>query len=412
MNARRRGTLRWRLALGMTALALATAALVGLFGFLLGGWIGYDPEPVTVTRVEQVGDRVALVQITSENSTATADRARRDGVRWMLTAMAVSFVPAALLAWVVAGRVLKPVELVASVVDWVAGWLWGDRVHLAPRHDELGRLATGVDHMLDRLDARREEQRQLLHEVVHELRTPLAVATTNLELAASDPAIDGETATQVAAARRAIDRMGRAVDDLAAHGRLSLDGMADTLTDLAKEAHALAAEHTGPASTRGIRLSVAAPNPVQTTVDRSAIRGAVGNLLANAVRLAPGGSTITVGCGRREGWVWMAVRDEGPGIAPAEHALVFERYWQGRYESDRRSSDDQGGPHGLGLTIARQLVEAQGGQLTMGSEPGIGSTFVVWLPADPEADAAAIVAPDGIHHLADPMSPLGAAERV
>ena len=174
MTARRRGTLRWRLALGMTALALATAALVGLFGFLLGGWIGYDPEPVTVTRVEQVGDRVALVQITSENSTATADRARRDGVRWMLTAMAVSFVPAALLAWVVAGRVLKPVEQVADVVDRVDGSESGDRVDLAPRDDELGRLATGVDHMLDRLDARREEQRQLLHEVVHELRTPLA----------------------------------------------------------------------------------------------------------------------------------------------------------------------------------------------------------------------------------------------
>jgi signal transduction histidine kinase len=266
--------------------------------------------------------------------------------------------------------------------------------------------------MLDRLDARREEQRQLLQEVVHELRTPLAVATTNLELAASDPAIDGETSTQVAAARRAIDRMGRAVDDLAAHGRLSLDGTADVLTDLAKEAHALAAEHTGPASTRGIHLSVVAPTPVQTTVDRAAVRGAVGNLLANAVRLAPSGSTITVGCGRRDGWAWMAVGDEGPGIAPAEHPLVFERYWQGRYESDRRSSTDQSGPHGLGLTIARQLVEAQGGQLTMQSEPGIGSVFVVWLPADPDADASTIVAADGIHHLVNPMSVLGATERV
>ena len=226
------------------------------------------------------------------------------------------------------------------------------------------------------------------HEVVHELRTPLAVATTNLELAASDPAIDGETSTQVAAARRAIDRMGRAVDDLAAHGRLSLDGSADVLTDLAKEAHALAAEHVGPASTRGIQLSVVAPTVVQTTVDRAAVRGAVGNLLANAVRLAPGSSTITVGCGQRDGWAWMAVRDEGPGIAPTEHALVFERYWQGRYESDRRPTNDQSGPHGLGLTIARQLVEAQGGQLTMQSEPGIGSTFVVWLPAAPDADAS------------------------
>ena len=71
---KRRGTLRWRLALGMTALALVTAALVGLFGFFLGGWLGYKPEPVTVTRVEQIGDRVALVQITSGNSRATWSR--------------------------------------------------------------------------------------------------------------------------------------------------------------------------------------------------------------------------------------------------------------------------------------------------------------------------------------------------
>ncbi|HTN81324.1 MAG TPA: HAMP domain-containing sensor histidine kinase [Acidimicrobiales bacterium] len=404
--SKRRGTLRWKLALGMTALALATAALVGLFGYLLGGWLGYKPEPVTVTRVEQVGDRIALVQITSQDSTAAAERARRDGVRWMLTAMAASFVPAAALAWLVAGRVLKPVEQVAEVVERVDGTETDERVHLQPRDDELGRLATGVDHMLDRLDARREEQRQLLHEVVHELRTPLAVATTNLELAATDPALSGETETQVSAARRAIDRMGRTVDDLSAHGRLSLQG-AETSIDLAKEAHALAAEHAGPASTRGLHIDVVAPGALPAAVDRAAIRGAVGNLLANAVRLAPAGSTITLGCGVRPGWVWIAVRDEGPGIEPAEQPLVFERYWQGRYEVDRRrdaEGNSSAEPHGLGLTIARQLVEAQGGQLTLRSEPGVGTTFVVWLPADPGADAAEVIDPDGIHHVTDPLA--------
>ena len=397
---KRRGTLRWKLALGMTALALATAALVGLFGFLLGGWLGYKPEPVTVTRVEQVGDRLALVQITSQDSTAAAERARRDGLRWMLTAVAVSFVPAAGLAWLVAGKVLRPVAQVADVVDRVDGTETTERVDLGTRDDELGRLATGVDHMLDRLDARRDEQRELLHEVVHELRTPLAVATTNLELASSDPALEGETATQVAAARRAIDRMGRTVDDLSAHGRLSLQG-ADTSTDLAREAHALASEHAASASTRGLRIDVVAPGALPVAVDRAAFRGAVGNLLANAVRLAPSGSTITVGCGQRSGWAWVAVRDQGPGIEPAEQPLVFERYWQGRYESDRRRdrSTDPDAAHGLGLTIARQLVEAQGGQLTLQSEPGVGSTFVVWLPSDPDARLSDVVAPDGIHHL-------------
>ncbi len=398
--AKKRGTLRWKLALGMTALALATAALVGLAGFLLGGWLGYRPEPVTVTRVEQVGDRLAVVQITSQDSTAAAERARRDGLRWMLTAVAVSFVPAAALAWLVAGKVLRPVEQVAEVVDRVDGDEGAERVHLEPRDDELGRLATGVDNMLDRLDARREEQRELLHEVVHELRTPLAVATTNLELAATDLALQGETQTQVAAARRAIDRMGRTVDDLSAQGRLSLQG-ADTATDLAKEAHALAAEHAAAASTRGLRIEVVAPDALRASVDRAAVRAAVGNLLANAVRLAPTGSTITVGCGQRNGWVWIAVRDEGPGIEPGEHALVFERYWQGRYEIDRRSDSE---PHGLGLTIARQLVEAQGGQLTLRSEPGVGSTFVVWLPADPDASPAEVIEADGIHHVTDPLA--------
>ena len=72
------------------------------------------------------------------------------------------------------------------------------------------------------------------------------------------------------------------------------------------------------------------------TADRAAVRAAVGNLLANAVRLAPTGSTITVGCGQRQGWAFIAVRDEGPGITSAEQPLVFERYWQGRYETDRR----------------------------------------------------------------------------
>ena len=146
-------------------------------------------------------------------------------------------------------------------------------------------------------------------------------------------------------------------------------------------------------------------------VDRAAVRAAVGNLLANAVRLAPTGSTITVGCGRRSGWVWIAVRDEGPGIEPAEQPLVFERYWQGRYESDRRRDrpGDSDGAHGLGLTIARQLVEAQGGQLTLQSEPGVGSTFVVWMPADPDADLTEVIAPDGVHHIVDPLA---APERV
>ena len=84
---------------------------------------------------------------------------------------------------------------------------------------------------------------------------------------------------------------------------------------------------------------------------------------------------------------------------------VFERYWRGRYERDREEAAEGRvqTQRGLGLTIARQAVEAQGGRLTVSSTEGAGATFVVWLPTSPAAEASAVVAPDGIHPCVDPL---------
>jgi signal transduction histidine kinase len=121
--------------------------------------------------------------------------------------------------------------------------------------------------------------------------------------------------------------------------------------------------------------------------------------VGNAVRLAPRGSVISVDWGETIDWGWIAVRDEGPGLAPELHSRVFERGWRGRHDRDRGNG---AGQIGLGLTIARQMAEAQGGTVTLESEEGGGSTFTVWLPATPDADQAAIVATDGIHPIIEP----------
>jgi signal transduction histidine kinase len=166
---------------------------------------------------------------------------------------------------------------------------------------------------------------------------------------------------------------------------------------------------------RGIRVTTAGALPAGTSVpgDPAAVRGAVGNLLANAVRLAPAGSTITVGCGTvgegRTGWAWIGVADEGPGIAPRDHPRAFERHWRG--PGERREPVAEGQPRGLGLTIARQLTEAQGGLLTVSSATGVGSRFVVWLPLGPDAEEADVAADDGIHPVADPFLTLPAPAR-
>ena len=208
-----------------------------------------------------------------------------------------------------------------------------------------------------------------------------------------------------------IDRMGRAVDDLAAHGRLSLDGIADTLTDLERK------------RTRW-RLSTPAPRPPE--VSGCPCRAEPG--------ADHGGSIGHPGCGRQP------PRERGAAGTGRldDHGGLRSPRGLGLDGGPRRGPRHRPGRARVGVRalLARPLRERSSEQRRPGRPPrprahhrpparrGAGrpahdgvrardrSTFVVWLPADPEADAAAIVAPDGIHHLADPMSPLGAAERV
>ena len=234
---------------------------------------------------------------------------------------------------------------------------------------------------------------------MHELRTPLAVAATNLDLAVTTPGLDADVGSHLAAARRGVERLARTVDDLATHGRLSVGD--DGAIDLAVEVRALADEHGGLALARGLTLHVEGPDRLVVAADRAAVHTAVGNLLANAVRLAPSGSIVWLATGTWDEWAWIAVRDEGPGLADVDHERAFRRYWRGRYDLDRDTGE--GGARGLGLTICRQVTEAQGGHVTVRSAIGVGSTFVVWLPRSADARTDAVVAADGIHHRVDPL---------
>lgn len=354
-------SLRARLAVGLTLATLGVAALVAIGATLLAAWRADDPEPTTQAGAARVGEDVTVVVVAGGDAAVAAAQARRDALGWTLVALGASVVPAIGVGWVLSARLLGRVEQAQAELD----------------------------------AAERERQRRL-NEVVHELRTPLAIAGTNLELAASDPALDPETGTLIDAARRATDRMRRTVDDLAGHGRLAVDRSAGSL-DLVAESRAVVTEHAGPARTRGLLLQARGPATVQVpSGDQAAVRAALGNLVSNAVRLAPRGSTITVACGDYAGWAWAAVTDEGPGLPDHLHARVFERGWRGRHDRDREP-DAAPGERGLGLTIARQLTEAHGGLLTLESEEGAGSTFTVWLPLDPQADEAEVVLDDGVH---------------
>jgi signal transduction histidine kinase len=304
---------------------------------------------------------------------------------YSLIALGGLFLASLGIGWVLSGRALRPVGAIAHAAREIQATDLSRRIRLPGPRDELGDLADTIDSMLDRLDEAFRSQRQLIDDASHELRSPLAIIRANLDASLTSPeATDGERSRAVATIDRATTRMSRLVEDLLATARRSADALADTDVDLSVVAREAGEDIGSPAAERGLRLRYALADGLVLIGDPDALRRAVGNLLSNAVRLSPQGSAVTVTTGREGGWLWLAVSDEGPGIADDDRTRVFDRFWRGA--NGRGSSRDR--RTGLGLAIVRQIVESHGGQATVFSALGSGSTFVLWLPAADRSDDA------------------------
>ncbi|MFD0659454.1 sensor histidine kinase [Thermocatellispora tengchongensis] len=177
---------------------------------------------------------------------------------------------------------------------------------------------------------------------------------------------------------RATTRMTRLVEDLLATARRAAPALADADMDVGVVAAEACDEFTTLAAERALEITRRLPTGLIAIGDPDALRRAVGNLLSNAVRLAPPGSSVAVAAGRRQGWLWIAVRDAGPGLAEDDQPRVFDRFWRAPAHTTPSSRDRH---TGLGLAIVRQIVESHGGQVRLFSKLGSGSTFVLWLPA-------------------------------
>ncbi|MEU6712377.1 HAMP domain-containing sensor histidine kinase [Nonomuraea sp. NPDC046802] len=279
------------------------------------------------------------------------------------------------IGWVLAGRVLRPVKSITDTTEEIQATDLTRRIRLNGPRDELKDLADTIDTMLDRLQEAFSAQRQLIDDASHELRSPLTIIRANVDAVLNDPgATDEERARAVAIVDRATTRMTKLVEDLLASARRQGGAFADADLDLARVVGDACEEYAAPAAARSLTITRFLGSSLEMTGDSDALRRAVANLLSNAVRLSPGGAVIRVGAGRLEGWLWVAVGDDGPGIGAADQARVFDRFWRG--ESSRRDRHT-----GLGLAIVRQIVESHGGKVAVFSTLGEGATFVLWLPA-------------------------------
>ncbi|WP_428965178.1 sensor histidine kinase [Micromonospora fluostatini] len=325
---------------------------------------------IEVAEVQQIEDEVNLRLLQTV----------RD---YSLIALGGLFVASLGIGWVLSGRALRPVGAIARTAREIQATDLSRRIHLTGPRDELRDLADTIDSMLDRLDRAFQGQRQLIDDASHELRSPLAIIRANLDASLTSPeATEAERAAAVATVDRATTRMSRLVEDLLATARRDSEALTDTDVDLGAVAREAGEDFTPLAAERGLRLRYALGDGLTLIGDPDALRRAAGNLLSNAVRLSPLGGAITVATGRVGSWLWLAVADEGPGIAEADRSRVFDRFWRG--ETGRGSSADR--RTGLGLAIVRQIVESHGGQAVVHSRPGAGSTFVLWLPAADRTD--------------------------
>jgi signal transduction histidine kinase len=373
-------SIRFRLTVIYSTILFALAGLaLGITYFAVSRTT--EPQPITQQRAK-LYDReegyqglityAEISQIESAVNYNTLQNLRQ----WSFIALGGLFVASLGIGWVLAGRALRPVGAIARTAREIQATDLSRRIRLHGPRDELRDLADTIDSMLDRLDHAFQAQRQLIDDASHELRSPLAIIRTNLDASLNAPeATADERQRAVAVVDRATSRMSRLVEDLLATARRDADALTDTDVDLAEVAREAGEESF--VTDRPLNLRLVTEDNLHLIGDADALRRAVGNLLSNAERLAPEASTVTVGAGRTGSWLWLAVADEGPGISPEDLPKVFDRFWRG-VNNGNRSRERR---TGLGLAIVRQIVESHGGRVTAFSELGVGSTFVLWLPA-------------------------------
>jgi signal transduction histidine kinase len=296
--------------------------------------------------------------------------------------------------------VLRPVRRVTATAREIGATDLSRRIALDGPRDEIRSLADTLDDMLGRLDGAFSAQRRLIDDASHELRHPLAVIRTTLDAVLSrDDAGPEERRRAAAVTARATDRMTGLVEDLLAAARRAAPAFVETDVDLAAVVADAADEHALLAAESGVRIRRLTAGPGVVIGDAAALRRAIDNLLSNALRAAPQGSTLTLASGHEHGWAWAAVRDEGRGIAADDRERVFDRFWRGGADWSGDSGGGSGGGPGtgLGLAIVRQIAESHGGSVALHSAPGTGSTFVLWVPGAPGGGPTrSAAAPSGV----------------
>ena len=294
-------------------------------------------------------------------------------LRAIASAAGLAALLALVTALVVARRITDPVGRIIAVTRAMSRGERSARVGPVRAPGELTELAIAFDRMADTLDRQEQLRRDLVADVAHELRTPVAILQ-----AGHEALLDGlaePTADQLTSLRDEVLRLGRMVSDL--QELAAADAAALHLTlhecDLAEIAADAADSLAGRFEVAGIAVERRLA-PAAVRADRRWLHQIITNLLTNSLKFTPGGGTVTVATRLAGQDSALTVTDTGIGIPTAELPHIFDRFWRGRQAAQTSGT-------GIGLAIAAELTRAHGGDLAARSEPGRGTTMTLTLPA-------------------------------
>jgi two-component system, OmpR family, sensor kinase len=297
---------------------------------------------------------------------------------WLIGAMVASLLFSAGLAWYLA----RPVRHLREATRRLAAGALDTRVmpQIGARRDEIADFGRDFDHMADRLQALVGAQKRLLHDVSHELRSPLARLHVAVGLARQQPAAIETTLERV---ERETQRLDDLVGEVLTLSRLEagVSGAMEEYFDVVGLLETVTGDAQFEAGAHGARVLFVAENEMLVKGRAELLRRAFENIVRNAVTYTKDRTAVEVSANRHDDTVTVSVRDHGPGVAPDKLEAIFEPFY-------RAGDDSTRGGYGLGLAIAKRAIAAHGGSLCARNAPGGGLCVDITLPLVAEAESA------------------------
>lgn len=339
-------------------------------------------EQKVAGREEQQAIRVSIARSGSAYIVASYPIGELQSLLERFFSTLILLAPAVLLVstiggWFLAKASLHPVDEITKTAKDITASNLSRRLPVAKANDEIGRLSETLNDMILRLESSFERIRQFTADASHELRTPLTILTGELELALRTRKSPQEYQDVLSSALQEVLRLSHVVESLLLLSRSDMNqvslhkeptNLTETLADLADAAMILGTQ-------KNIYITFRHSEDLFIEADRAKLYQMFLNLVDNAVKYTPEGGMISIAIHRDGNYAEVRVRDTGIGISPEHRTKIFDRF----YRVDKARSRELGGA-GLGLSIVQWIVQIHGGTITVESEPGQGSIFIVRIP--------------------------------